>query len=120
MSMRIGRYEVQADLGQGGFGRVYRAYDPQMDRSVAIKVLIAESDPDLLGRFKNEAATTARLKHKNIVTVHDYGEQEGKPYLVMELVEGQNLHRIIATKQAATMLEKVDILFQTAEGLHYA
>src|SRR5260370_4742082 len=117
MITRIGRYEIQADLGKGAFGRVYRAYDSRMDRSVAIKVLIAEGDPDVLGRFQSEAGTTARLKHKNIVTVHDFGEHEGQPFLVMELLEGENLHRIISRKAPQTLLAKIHIMFQVAEGI---
>src|ERR1051325_11195026 len=120
MSTRIARYEIQAELGHGAFGRVYRAYDPLMNRRVAIKVLIAEGDPDMLARFRSEAGTTASLKHKNIVTVHDFGEHEGQPYLVMELVEGDNLHKIIYGQDPLTLLDKLNILFQVAEGLSYA
>src|ERR1019366_4063308 len=95
MITKIGNYDIQAELGRGGFGRVYRAYDPQVRRQVAIKVLSSDGDPDMLGRFRAEAGTTGNLNHKNIVTVYEYGEQDGKPYLVMQLLEGGNLAQII-------------------------
>jgi eukaryotic-like serine/threonine-protein kinase len=81
---QIGRYQLQAELGRGGFGRVYKAFDPTVGRTVAIKVLVSNGDPDLLMRFRNEAAATGKLRHRNIITIYDFGEQEGVPYLVME------------------------------------
>jgi serine/threonine-protein kinase len=120
MIERIGKYEIQAELGRGGFGRVYRAHDPGVNRLVAIKVLTSEGDPDLLGRFRAEAGTTGNLIHKNIVTVYDYGEHNGMPYLVMELLEGQNFYQIIHTGKPFSLLEKVGMMSQVAEGLHAA
>src|SRR5678810_952818 len=69
---QIGRYEVQAELGRGGFGRVYRAYDPTVGRPVAIKILTQVS-ADTRTRFRNEATVAGNLRHKNIVTVYEYG-----------------------------------------------
>ena len=90
---QIGRYEVKGELGRGGFGVVYRAYDPAMRRSVAIKVLSSVTDPGLLGRFRAEAGVT--LQHKNIITIHDFAESGGQPYLVMEFLEGKTLKEMI-------------------------
>jgi serine/threonine-protein kinase len=117
---RIGKYELQNELGRGGFGRVFRAYDPSVGRPVAIKVLTAENDPELMERFRAEAGTTGQLQHKNIVTVFDCGEQDGAPYIVMELLEGDNLQTILQAKRNLGVLEKMRIMCQVAEGLHYA
>ncbi len=120
MAKRIGKYEIQAELGCGSFGRVYRAYDPAVGRSVAIKELTSEGDPELLARFRSEAGLTGKLQHKNIVTVYDSGEQAGSPYIVMELLEGENLEEILSKKKPLSLLEKLRIMCQIADGLHYA
>ncbi|MBV9504967.1 MAG: protein kinase [Acidobacteriia bacterium] len=117
MSSRIGKYEILSEIGHGDFGRVYRAYDPQMRRNVAIKVLIADTDPELLARFHAEAAAAGNLRHKNIVTVYEYSTYEGKPYIVMELVEGESLQQILSRHAQFPILQKVRFLSQAAEGL---
>jgi len=116
----IGRYKVEAELGRGGMGRVYRAWDPDMRRPVAIKVLLVPSDPESLKRFRLEAHTTASLHHKNIVTIHASGEESGAPYLVMEFLEGQTLGEAIKKQVPLGLVEKVDVMTQVAEGLAYA
>lgn len=113
----IGRYEKHGELGRGGFGTVFRAYDPVMRRDVAIKLLTSISDPELLARFRSEAATTGTLKHKNIITVYDYGDHHGQPYLVMEFLEGRTLKSFIEQGPALELAEKVSIMRQVAEGL---
>ena len=120
MLSKIAKYTVEAEIGRGGFGRVYRAYDPDVQRQVAIKVLTAEEDPELLKRFQAEIGTTGSLHHRNIVTLYECGEQSGVPYLVMELLEGQTLHEIIKTGVVLTLLDKTRILMQIAQGLAYA
>ena len=120
MISTIGKYTVEAEIGRGGFGRVYRAFDPDVKRQVAIKVLIAEADSDLLKRFQFEVGTTGNLRHKNIVTLYECGEEAGVPYLVMELLEGQPLDRVIRDNKQLTLLEKVSLMAQVAEGLAYA
>ena len=120
MTTRIGRYEIQAELGRGGFGQVFRALDPVFPRLVAIKVLLAKGDPDLLVRFRNEAGATAKLVHRNIVVVYDFGDHEGSPYLVMELMEGRDLEQIISGGHPMSLLQKVDAISQMAAGLHHA
>ncbi|MCZ2150031.1 MAG: serine/threonine protein kinase, partial [Bryobacterales bacterium] len=116
MVQRIGRYEVQAELGRGGFGRVYRAFDPTVGRAVAIKTLHAGGDPELLMRFRNEAAAAGKLRHPNIVVIHDYGEQDGEPYIVMELLEGEDLQQCIRNRRPFSLMQKVQIMAQVAEG----
>lgn len=118
---RIGRYKIEAEIGRGGFGRVYRAFDPTVGRCVAIKVLASEADKDLLTRFRNEASAAGTLKHRNIVTVHDYGELDGgTPYLVMEYLEGQDLHRTLLGGHKLSLADKISIMSQVADGLHHA
>ena len=127
MSRRFGRYvirdETTDELGRGAFGRVYRAFDPNVNRYVAIKVL-SGSDPDILVRFQDESRTAVQLKHENIVKVYDFDLQDGIPYLVMELLDGETLETIIKAQKVAglpiQLLDKVAIMFQVAKGLQYA
>src|ERR1022692_4953824 len=104
---QIGRYLVRGEIGKGGFGVVYRAWDPVMRRDVAIKVLTSVNDPGMLARFRSEPATTGVLKHKNIITVHDFGEHNSVPYLVMELLEGRSLSDVIDKGPPLSLSEKV-------------
>jgi eukaryotic-like serine/threonine-protein kinase len=117
---QIGRYKIEAEIGRGGFGRVYRAFDPNFGRLVAIKVLNAGADKDLLTRFKNEAVAVGKLQHKNIVVVHDFGQIGDTPYLVMEYLEGKDLQKTLQSKRPMDMLEKITIMDQVAAGLHHA
>jgi predicted Zn-dependent protease len=120
MIKRIGRYEVQAELGRGGFGQVFRAYDPTVGRLVAIKTLTASGEPEMITRFRNEAAAAGKLRHHNIVIIYDFGEHEEVPFLVMELLDGEDIERIINTKRPLSLLKKLDIMQQSAAGLHHA
>ena len=90
---RVGPYQISARLGSGGMGEVYRAHDPRLDRSVAIKVLTSSRDttPEELERFQREARAIARVSHPNICAVYDVGQEEGVPFLVMELLDGETL-----------------------------
>src|SRR5271157_304941 len=117
---RIGRYAILGEIGRGGFGVVYRAHDPVMRRNVAVKVLTAVSDPTLLARFRSEAGTTGNLRHKNIITVYDYGEHDGQPFLVMEFLEGRSIQEVIRDGPPLSLFEKVSVLLQVAEGLRFA
>ena len=84
-----GRYQINDLLGQGGMSAVYSAYDPNLRRNVAIKLIHAHlsTDPNFIGRFKEEAAAVARLRHPNIVQVHDFNIDDGTYYMVMEFLE---------------------------------
>jgi len=95
---QLGPYEVLGAVGSGGMGEVYRARDSRLDREVAVKVLTKDfaADPERLARFEREARAASALNHPNICTIHDVGEHDGLPYLVMELLEGQSLKELIA------------------------
>src|SRR5689334_8106871 len=90
---QLGPYKILGPLGAGGMGEVYRAHDGRLGRDVAIKVLPEHtaSTPDARARFEREARTISQLNHPNICTVHDVGHQDGRDFLVMELVEGESL-----------------------------
>jgi TolB-like protein/Flp pilus assembly protein TadD/predicted Ser/Thr protein kinase len=97
---RIGPYTVMELLGAGGMGQVYRAHDERLDRHVAIKFLprVMTDDPAARDRFEREARAASALNHSNICTVHDVGEFQGRPFIVMELLEGQSLKDRIARR----------------------
>lgn len=120
MLSKIGKYEVLAEIGRGGFGRVYKALDASLPRTVAIKLFSAEADPGLLARFRSEAATTANLHHHNIVTVHEFGDHEGTPYIAMEYLQGQTFQDLIEGKTPLTLSEKLRMITQASAGFNYA
>jgi eukaryotic-like serine/threonine-protein kinase len=118
---RFNHYEIIAPLGAGGMGEVYLAEDSRLGRKVAIKVLPAEfaMDSDRLRRFEQEARATSALNHPNILTVYDIGAHEGAPYIVAELLEGEELSEFI--KQGAIAPRRaIDYARQIAEGLAVA
>jgi serine/threonine protein kinase len=90
---KLGPYEIQAALGAGGMGEVYRARDTRLGRDVAIKVLPSHlsSDPDLKARFEREAKAISALSYPHICHLYDIGSQDGTDFLVMELLEGETL-----------------------------
>lgn len=87
------RFRLEEQIGSGGMSTVYRAFDPTLERWVAIKLMHKDisTDPDQLERFRREARAVARLSHPHVVTVIDFGEDSGTPYIVFELVEGETL-----------------------------
>ncbi|MBW3578515.1 MAG: Stk1 family PASTA domain-containing Ser/Thr kinase [Actinobacteria bacterium] len=92
-----GRYRLERPIGRGGMAHVFAAHDQRLDREVAVKVLrpLFADDEQSLVRFEREARAAAALNHPNVVAVHDYGEDDGRPYLVLELVEGRSLDALI-------------------------
>jgi len=120
MDRTIGRYQIQGEIGRGGFGTVYRAWDPTVHRSVAIKLLTVQGDNDMLSRFRNEAAAAGNLHHRNIVTVHDFGEHNGIPYMVMQLLEGETLQEVMTKQRPLTLVQRMNIMGQVADGLYHA
>jgi TolB-like protein/tetratricopeptide (TPR) repeat protein len=119
--MKLGPYEILAPLGAGGMGEVYRARDSKLKREVAVKVLPQSlaADADAMARFEREALAVAALSHPNILSIFDFGTQDGISYAVMELLEGETLHGKldagpIPQKQA------VDYALQVAKGLSAA
>ena len=121
MPERIGKYEVIERIGRGGMGVIFKARDPVLERSVALKVLSSlEVTPELRARFFREAQACARLSHPNIVTIHDLGEDDGRLFIVMELLEGEELRQIIARHPPLALEDKLSIVRQICDGLHYA
>src|SRR5215831_18864194 len=116
----LGKYEIQAQLGRGGFGTVYRAFDPTVGRLVAVKVLASEGGKDLVTRFRNEAMAAGNLRHENIVTIYEFGEDKGVRFIAMEYLEGEDLQQVLASGKPLTLLEKVSIMTQAAAGLDCA
>jgi Tol biopolymer transport system component len=115
---RFGPYEILAPLGAGGMGEVYRARDTRIGREVAVKVLPTgfATDPDRLRRFEQEARAAGALNHPNILVLHDVGTQDGIPYLVTELLEGETL-RDRLDHGALTPRKAIDMALQIARGL---
>ena len=118
---RIGNYEVLSTLGAGGMGEVFRARDTKLGRDVAIKVLPEEfsRDRDKLARFEREARLLAALNHSNIATLYGLEEWEGKPILLMELIDGETLADRIA-RGPIPIDEAIPLFIQIAEGLEAA
>ncbi|MEQ1909215.1 MAG: protein kinase [Vicinamibacterales bacterium] len=115
----IGRYEVIDRHGSGGMGVVYRARDPKIGRQVAIKVLHVVDD-GLHDRFLQEARSAGSLKHPSIVTIYDYGDHDGQPYIVMEFVEGVTLADKIRGGVQMPLSRKFDLFLELLSGLDYA
>ncbi len=119
---KIGKYEIVSELGQGGMGVVYKARDPFIGRLVAIKTITPDlvSEPEVLKRFYREAQAAGTLQHPNIVTIHDMGEADGCPYIVMEYVEGESLRNIINRGSNIPIAAKLRLAQQFCEGLSHA
>jgi eukaryotic-like serine/threonine-protein kinase len=115
---KLGPYEIQSLVGAGGMGEVYRAHDSRLDRTVAIKVLPASysADRERLQRFAQEARAAAALNHPNILSIFDIGEEQGSPYVVSELLEGETLREKL--KNGPLPIRRViDYASQVAKGL---
>jgi hypothetical protein len=117
-----GRYRLESKLGSGGMSTVYLACDETLDRPVAIKLLHAEisDQPDQLERFRREARAAARLSHPNLVAVIDAGEDEGRPYIAFEYVEGETLKRRIGNQGGLPVDEAVAYAIEVGRGLDAA
>jgi eukaryotic-like serine/threonine-protein kinase len=118
----IGRYEVIERVGRGGMGVLYRGRDPVLDREVAIKVMAGDfsADESARSRFFREARASARLQHRNIVTIFEFAEDSGMPYIAMEFLRGQSLSQRLQSQPPLTLVQKLDIVTQLLTGLHYA
>ena len=123
---RIGRFEVVEMLGRGGMGVVYRARDLELGRDVALKVLRRVDDDDTLSgdqlreRFAREARSAAKLTHRNIVTIFDVGESDGRSYIAMEYLDGETVAEIVRRAAPLPLEHKIDWMRQLCAGLGYA
>ena len=124
MISHLGRYEVVCELGQGAMGVVYKAIDPLIDRTVAIKTInlnLAEDEKsEYEARFYQEAKAAGRLSHPNIVTIYDVGKSDDIAYIAMEFLEGRELRDILNDEQLLPIVQVLNIVAQVALGLGYA
>ncbi|MCA1839534.1 MAG: PASTA domain-containing protein [Actinomycetota bacterium] len=117
-----GRYQVIQRIGSGGMGEVYKARDQVLGRTVALKILphdIAQR-PGAVDRFRTEAQAAARINHRNVVQVHDWGETDDTYFMVMEYVRGRNLREILATRGPLAARQACEIVMQVLDGLEAA
>jgi serine/threonine-protein kinase len=121
---KIGRYEISGELGKGAMGVVYKATDPTIGRTVALKTmrmdLHAEKHDEMLQRFQHEARAAGALNHPNIVTIYDAAEADGLFYIAMECIEGTTLASMLHKRRSLSAQEIVDIGTQICAGLQYA
>jgi len=115
---KVGKYEILHELGRGAVGVVYRGLDTVLERAVAIKVMKPDATlpTEMESQLRDEAKAVARLNHPNIVTIHEFAEDEGAPYLVMELLEGDNLEQRLR-RGLPTVIESVELVVQICRGL---
>ncbi len=121
----LGRYEVVAELGKGAMGVVYRANDPMLNRTVAIKTInLDEAENEGMAeyeaRFYTEAKAAGSLNHPNIVIIHDIGKSSHLVYMAMEYIEGRELRELLVEGQPLPVVQGIDITAQIAEGLAHA
>jgi hypothetical protein len=120
----IGKYTIEGVLGRGAMGVVYKAFDPNIARTVAVKtihgnLLSSEMGKEMLERFKTEAQAVGRLTHPNIVGIFDFDQDRGTPYFVMEYVEGKDLKNLIKQGSVFTADEVVRVTMEILKGLSY-
>ncbi len=116
----VGRYEIKRLLGEGTFGKVYEARDPQLDRIVAVKVAKAISGRMQVKRFLREAQAAAKLRHPNIIPVYEYGQVNGENIIVYEFVAGETLKSYLQKNSLLPLEESIEIVREIADGLNYA
>src|SRR5258708_21237166 len=116
----IGKYELLEFLG-GGMSHVFRGRDTMIGRPVVVKILTenSNSDPDARARFLQEARLAGNIQHENIVSVFDYGEHEGRPYIVMEYLKGEDLRDAIRGSHLGSLADKLKIAQDIAAALDY-
>ena len=122
MPEKIGKYHIIERIGRGGMGTIFKAHDPVLDRLVALKVIstAVEGSDERRARFYREAQACARLSHPNIITVHGLDEDGGRLFIVMELLEGEELKHLIAQRTRMALEDKLSVMVQVCQGVHYA
>jgi serine/threonine-protein kinase len=120
----VGRYRIIGEVGKGAMGVVYRATDPTIGRTVALKTMRVDvhgiEAEEMLQRFRNEAKAAGVMSHTNIVTIYDAGEQDGMFYIAMECIEGVTLHRLLADQRVLPPDQVIEYSRQVCAGLDYA
>ena len=118
---KLGRYEIRSKIGEGGMGEVFLAHDDQLDRNVALKVLLPEFCCDLerVQRFKLEAKAASALNHPNIITIHEIDEFGDRLYITTEFVEGETVREKILARELTTF-DSIKIAEQIADALAVA
>lgn len=118
----VGGYKDLELIARGGMGEVFKARHPNLNRTVAIKVLSAffKDDAGFNKRFAREARTMAQLRHPNIITIHDFGDQDGLPYIVMEYLTGDTLSQVLEKSERLSLDESLPLLEDLASALDYA
>ena len=120
----VGRYEITGELGRGAMGVVYKALDPTIGRTVALKTMRLDvhglDAKEMVRRFQNEARAAGVLNHPNIVTIYDAGEQDGIFYIAMEFIEGTTLHEVLAEQRVLATEQVLQLTRQICRGLDYA
>jgi serine/threonine protein kinase len=119
---RIDRYELIDRIGKGGMGVVYRGRDTTIGRMVAIKMLVSDIDvsDETRERFFREARSAGQLTHRNIITIYDFGEEQGRAYIVMELLTGESLTGLLGRGVTLSLEQQVDMMARVSEGLAFA
>src|SRR5689334_2780015 len=116
----IGRFRIDAVLGAGGMGEVYKGFDQTLQRTVAIKTVRGDiNNPDYLTRLYREAQACARLQHPNIVTVHEAGEVDGVVYIAMEFLKGEDLAKVLSRGEMS-FEERISVLVRVLDALEHA
>ena len=121
---KVGRYAIIGELGKGAMGVVYRATDPTIGRTVALKTMRLDvhglDAEEMLARFRNEARLAGVLNHPNIVTIYDAGETDGLFYIAMEYIEGETLHHLLQQRRVLPVEQVIDLATQVCAGLDEA
>jgi serine/threonine protein kinase/formylglycine-generating enzyme required for sulfatase activity len=121
-NLTMGKYQILEKIGAGGMGQVYKAFHSGTQRIVAIKVILGKGkiEPEVVKRFEREVKAAAKLVHSNIITVFDADQADGRIFMVMEYIKGDDLGELLRKKGQLSFSEVVDYILQAAKGLKYA
>src|SRR5262245_66594210 len=113
---------MMGKIGKGGMGVVSRARDSGIGRTVAVKMLVSDIDvsEETRERFFREARSAGQLAHRNIITIYDFGEEGGRAYIVMELLNGESLTTVLARPERLPLEQQVEVMARVSEGLAFA
>src|SRR5208282_230783 len=122
---KIGKYEIRREIGRGAMGIVYEAFDPAIERTVALKTILGNQVKDaeaqeMFARFQREAKAAGRLNHPNIVSIYDFGEDNGTSFIAMEFVKGRELKDYFEKNERFPMADIVRIMGQLLDALEYS